>query len=538
MQHTIASASQKGSQSQLEEFRNLLRTARRNRLNGKSDPAPNGSEDDATILEAAYRLAGADLDVGLSTQIEGLTNTEDDSLLEATYRLTGIDVEVGTSSQGLPLAFSSLASINNWIGEMPKFPCTCCADLYEQDCTIELGCTPEPHRYCRDCIVNLFSNAVHDEEMFPPRCCQEIHIDTVRTLMPTKLVMDFEEKALEYTTSNRTYCSSRSCGKFINPENIGRAIAVCPQCGSETCSFCKGAAHAASDCPQDPGIEAAVQLAHNSGWQRCQNCSSFVELINGCNHIRCRCGYQFCYRCGAEWWTCGCPQWGDEQLRLRLEAAVRNQGDEDVQGQLRRLDRMLQHFVGEARDLAELAHEAEGLFREFLGGVADQPEDHGLGGADDVAELANELVRMAEAAALVGRNGPLRVQGVGQDAAREALRAEVLHQQEILALEAPPQGARQLTEDGHAQRATQQQQYPQHAPGVFEVGGPARPGHRARPFRQFAPHASERDRLHNLIQRRQTHGGPIPRFRREDPHARRRSTLQNRPHWRPPGHVP
>ena len=34
-----------------------------------------------------------------------------------------------------------------------------------------------------------------------------------------------------------------------------------------------------------------------------------IELNHGCFHMTCRCKTQFCYRCGAQWKTCSCPQW-------------------------------------------------------------------------------------------------------------------------------------------------------------------------------------------------------------------------------------
>jgi hypothetical protein len=57
-------------------------------------------------------------------------------------------------------------------------------------------------------------------------------------------------------------------------------------------------------------------------YQYCPTCKDPICLIDGCNHITCRCGASFCYKCGANaegdsrhWeWNVGCPQYGNEHL--------------------------------------------------------------------------------------------------------------------------------------------------------------------------------------------------------------------------------
>ena len=58
--------------------------------------------------------------------------------------------------------------------------------------------------------------------------------------------------------------------------------------------------------------------------------------------MTCRCRYQFCYVCAAQWKTCGCPQWEERRLLAAAEQRVERQlpprgvnGPE--QGLLRRL---------------------------------------------------------------------------------------------------------------------------------------------------------------------------------------------------------
>ncbi|KAL8502155.1 hypothetical protein ACS0TY_021315 [Phlomoides rotata] len=42
-------------------------------------------------------------------------------------------------------------------------------------------------------------------------------------------------------------------------------------------------------------------LAKEKKWQRCPNCKFYVDKMEGCLHMTCRCQFQFCYACGEAW---------------------------------------------------------------------------------------------------------------------------------------------------------------------------------------------------------------------------------------------
>ena len=55
--------------------------------------------------------------------------------------------------------------------------------------------------------------------------------------------------------------------------------------------------------PEDKEFLNFVRGAH---YKQCPSCKFWVSKNEGCDHMTCRCGYEFCYKCGAEYGTCEC----------------------------------------------------------------------------------------------------------------------------------------------------------------------------------------------------------------------------------------
>ena len=51
-------------------------------------------------------------------------------------------------------------------------------------------------------------------------------------------------------------------------------------------------------CPADDAEKALHALGSEKKWKQCPTCLNMVERIEGCNHMDCVCGVEFCYRCG------------------------------------------------------------------------------------------------------------------------------------------------------------------------------------------------------------------------------------------------
>lgn len=162
--------------------------------------------------------------------------------------------------------------------EPNRRPCTSCMEAIPESQLIRAPCS---HDYCHACVKGLFTSAMRDESLFPPKCCRQAipageHVD----ILGADLINLYHAKRIEFSTENRTYCHNAECGAFINPAEVGR----CSKCDRQTCVSCKKAAHI-GDCPQDMELQRVLELAEQRNWRRCASCSSMVELAHGCNHM-------------------------------------------------------------------------------------------------------------------------------------------------------------------------------------------------------------------------------------------------------------
>ncbi|KAK0671427.1 hypothetical protein QBC41DRAFT_344678 [Cercophora samala] len=129
-----------------------------------------------------------------------------------------------------------------------------------------------------------------------------------------------------------TYCHDTKCGAFI-PDILGGR---CRRCRKRTCEVCKTGFHLGEGGCKKEDVDSAEErtemrrvaamglgkgseekkvkknserelwvltreLMKKMEWKRCPRCKSGVEKVDGCNHITCVCGVEWCYRCEKLW---------------------------------------------------------------------------------------------------------------------------------------------------------------------------------------------------------------------------------------------
>lgn len=100
-------------------------------------------------------------------------------------------------------------------------------------------------------------------------------------------------------------CPNAFCenGAFLdeNCENFN-----CDDC-RETCGWCRGPAHPfGTKCNVQKKLERdelwnKIGIMFNPWIKRCPSCKSPILKNGGCKHMKCKCGFQFCWHCKQAW---------------------------------------------------------------------------------------------------------------------------------------------------------------------------------------------------------------------------------------------
>ncbi|KAL3679437.1 hypothetical protein R1sor_022393 [Riccia sorocarpa] len=131
------------------------------------------------------------------------------------------------------------------------------------------------------------------------------------------------ERQVEHLISDweRVYCPYEDCSYLqLRPElpqapdgpscsqNGGIGAVECLSCHRLFCLECHVPWHPKLTCEENERLTEDEKsdllllrgLAKDNNWQWCA-CGHLVERNQGCNHMRCRCGKEFCYICGGTW---------------------------------------------------------------------------------------------------------------------------------------------------------------------------------------------------------------------------------------------
>lgn len=102
------------------------------------------------------------------------------------------------------------------------------------------------------------------------------------------------------------WCPMPDCGFLINGY-AGIKDFRCPKCNQRYCLQCDHSVHEGMTCDEYRISKTVtvldrqfIELVRATGMQQCPKCKIRVERNQGCDHMTCRFGCHFCYRCGDE----------------------------------------------------------------------------------------------------------------------------------------------------------------------------------------------------------------------------------------------
>ncbi|KAL0909411.1 hypothetical protein M5K25_020281 [Dendrobium thyrsiflorum] len=211
--------------------------------------------------------------------------------------------------------------------------CSTCGEEKHLSRMIEMDCS---HNLCFDCMCIYVRSKVRSSRI-PVKCpqlrCKNYISNSVcRSFLPSTSFESLEGALTETEARNlwRFYCPFPDCSMLLHTHHSSssretsliqsnRYCIECPDCCRHVCSRCQVPWHSSMSCdeyqnlPLDErniGDITLHQLAQRNSWRRCQQCRQMIELAEGCYHVSCWCGHEFCFSCGAEYrygsQTCQC----------------------------------------------------------------------------------------------------------------------------------------------------------------------------------------------------------------------------------------
>ncbi|XP_022994789.1 probable E3 ubiquitin-protein ligase ARI11 [Cucurbita maxima] len=216
--------------------------------------------------------------------------------------------------------------------------CSICCENKPTAMMVALKCC---HKFCSHCMKSYVDGKLETSQV-PIRCPQlrckyYITSNEFKSFLPLTLYESLENTLAEANIhSDKIYCPYPNCSVLLDPSECLSARASsssqsdntcieCPVCQRFICVECCVPWHSSMSCEefQDIPLEerdiadiTLHRLARNKRWRRCQQCRRMIELAQGCYHMTCWCGHEFCYSCGAEYQdgqqTCQCAFWDDD----------------------------------------------------------------------------------------------------------------------------------------------------------------------------------------------------------------------------------
>ena len=238
----------------------------------------------------------------------------------------------------------------------PSLTCPICLDDDTGDPFKKLpNCKGAFHK---SCLKGYVLQAIQDRRI-PIKCpdvgCKRtLQLDFLQTILNKQEIALFNKQSLiNLALANPniyTFCPTPDCTHIFQLSTKKNAPfeLQCPICKKFACLRCKVPVHTGLTCfeyqsykPED--FELRDQL-RGLKWKKCMKCRFWIEKNDGCNHMTCICGNQFCYICGKVWKTCNCKT-NDEEL-VGIEGL-----EEEID--LVQQRRLLQFFENQQRQRAE-----------------------------------------------------------------------------------------------------------------------------------------------------------------------------------------
>ena len=102
------------------------------------------------------------------------------------------------------------------------------------------------------------------------------------------------------TATKKTISIQQHHRRIVNEKAVidTNVTDCCWRCTKQICTLCGQTSHDGK-CESMHESKIIAMAKENKKWTRCTKCGYVLERIDGCDHMTCKCGAQFCFQCGS-----------------------------------------------------------------------------------------------------------------------------------------------------------------------------------------------------------------------------------------------
>jgi len=221
--------------------------------------------------------------------------------------------------------------------QAPPKKCTLCLENVEVYLMVTLTCGDQ---FCKECLSQYFEIMITSKSipiLCPSlNCRKEISETVLSDVLNPSTMKKYEQYsldvAIERNPRDYTCCFTPDCPFVFFQSPNDPTTFRCPLCKNRFCLSCQVIYHQGITCteyqrklvlssylnflhPGQVGPDAVKQkkfedllfkqMLARKEWKRCPGCRAVVDKEDGCDHMICRCGCEFCYHCGGGY-PCQC----------------------------------------------------------------------------------------------------------------------------------------------------------------------------------------------------------------------------------------
>lgn len=198
-----------------------------------------------------------------------------------------------------------------------------CQICFDDATGVEMPCLPCGHRFCRDCWGGLLKCEVGEGTSClltrcpDPKCQEKVRGGMFKAICDQHVFEKYDyysKRSFVENNPKAKWCPAPDCPHCVvlkescpkpDPESQQSVCVQC-KCSYRWCFSCTEEAHRPVSCQMlKKWNEKNQDEAENMTWilantKPCPKCGNPIEKNQGCMHMSCRCGHQFCWLCLAD----------------------------------------------------------------------------------------------------------------------------------------------------------------------------------------------------------------------------------------------